>query len=284
MAAINARTALREISQRYFFLVTRLIAFVFPPRHWYRALFAVCRLQHHLLRPLLLLPPYRGDPKRRVGLTWLVESSLLHLLSLGRPFPIPMRQRGLQWIREARTSPKGVVLCSVHLPFARIILRLLVESGLPPTAVVAHETAIVDGEFPVWGTTEKLPGLVSDRDVLLKARTILRKGGFVAALIDSNLGNQPNRNVFRLIRSVGARLVFFVTELQPDGTILIDILQPPDPFCESDESVLSNIAFMQERVDRVLRLPSSRLDTDTPALKPETPQTKRANLEFDSSS
>jgi hypothetical protein len=215
-------------------------------------------VQQYLLRPLLAISPYRNDSRRRVVTAWLMEASLNHLIALARPFPIPMRYKGLEVILDARSNPSGSVLCSVHLPLVRLVLRLLVDLGIPPTAVIANEISIVNGRLPVWTTAHDLPGFIADTHVLFKARTILRRGGSLAALIDSNFGDPPNANVFRLIRSVGSRVVFFVSELQSDGAVLIEFLSPPDPFCTCEESVLSNMLFMQESIDRVLHLPSRR--------------------------
>jgi hypothetical protein len=280
----SARLILHQISQRYFYLVARLIASGLPERLWYRALFRICCFQQHMLRPLLMFTPYRNDPKRRIILTWLMDSSLLHLISLGRPFPIPMRHKDIELILDARTNPVGLVLCSVHLPFVRLSLRTLLEAGVQPTAVVAHPTALTNGKLPVGSTAEYLPGLVADRNVLFKVRTILRQGGCVATLIDLNLAGPLNSNVFRLIRSTGARVVFFVSELQSDGAILIEFLKPPDPFCKSNESVVSNLLFLQDRIGQILQLPALRDEVTILPTRKAPIQAKSVSLELDSSS
>ena len=282
-ATNSARSALRQVSQRYLRTVARLIAFALPPRLWYRALFRVCGLQQRLLRPLLALPPYRNDPRRRVVQNWLMDSSIEHLISLARPFPIPIGHKGLEVILEARENPSGLVLCSVHLPLVRLALSVLVDQGVPPTAVVVHEDVKAVGALPVWGTAESLPALAADRDVLLKVRTVLRRGGFVAALIDSAIDYPPISNMFRLIRSVGARVAFVVSEIQPDGTVMIEFLSPPDPFCTSDESVVSNIVYLQESIDRVLHLPARQPMVAAPPQAKVASQSQAMNLKLDSS-
>jgi len=274
-----ARLTLHDVAQWYFHIVARVIACVFPRQFWYRALLQICRVQQYAIRPFLGFTRYRKDSRRSIILSWLVESTLRHLVQLGRPFPIQLHHKNLGLILDARSTPNGLVLCSVHLPFSMLSLTQLVEAGVLPTAVVAHPTAMLikGGRLSVWNTTQDLPGLVADRDVLCKMRTILRRGGFVVTLIDNNLG-ALNTNVFRLIRSTGARVLFMVFELQPDGSILIEYLSPPDPFCLSNESVVSNLLFFQERTDRITRSLNRFL------IHPErmTPQAEVATVEVDS--
>lgn len=267
----------------YCYLLARTIGFIFPARLWYRVLYSICLVQGKLLRIALALTPLRRDYRRRIIVTWLMQSTLPHLVATGRPFPIPVRDKNLEAILETRTNPRGVALCSVHLPFVRVVLSRLVELGVPPTAVIAHESALINGRIPVWGTTETLPGLVGDGNVLFKVRSILRQGGMVATLIDINLGDPLNSNVFRLIRSVGARVVFFTTELRTSGEIVVEFFAPPDPFCLSNESVLSNLLVLQDRTDRILQFPSGQRAIATLPFKKEASRTQVANLELDSS-
>jgi hypothetical protein len=215
---------------------------------------------------------------------WLLQSTLPHLVATGRPFPIPIRENDVEAILEARKNSRGVVLCSVHLPFIRLVLRRLVELGMPPTAVIAGATAQVSGRLAVWGMAESLPALVPDKDVLFKVRSILRHGGVVATLIDVDLGAPMNGNVFRFIRSIGARLVFFTTELQPDGEIMVEFFAPPDPFCLSDKSVLSNLFALRSRTARILQLPSEQPAIAMRPLQREAPRIQVADLDLDSSS
>jgi hypothetical protein len=84
-----------------------------------------------------------------------------------------------------------------------------VELGGPPTAVVADEGALTNGSLPVWGMAEGIPGFVANRSVLVKVRNILRQGGVVATLIDTNLGDPLHCNIFRLLESVALVSFFF---------------------------------------------------------------------------
>jgi hypothetical protein len=279
---ISPMSVLHEAYGKYCLFLARTVGFVFPPRLWYQALYRSCVLQGPLFRLLFAFPPLRNDPRRRLIVTWLMQSTLRHLVALGRPFPIPTSDKNLEVFLEARRNPNGVVLCSVHLPFIRLALRHLLELGVPPSAVVADEGALTNRALPVWGMAETIPGFVANRNVLVKVRNILRQGGVVATLIDTNLGDPLHCNIFRLIQSIGARLVFFATELQPNGVIMVEFFAPPDPFCLSDESVLSNLLALQNRTARILRLPSWRPAITELRAKREVPRTPEADFELDS--
>jgi hypothetical protein len=279
---ISPTSVLHEAYGKYCFLLARTVGFIFAPRLWYRALHRSCVLQGPFFRLIFALPPLHRDPRRRLIVTWLMQSTLRHLVALGRPFPIPTSDKNLEVFLEARKNPNGIVLCSVHLPFIRLVFRHLVELGVPPTAVVADEGALTNGALPVWGLAESIPGFIANRSVLVKVRNILRRGGVIATLIDTNLGDPVHCNIFRLIQSTGARLVFVVTELQPDGVIMVEFFAPPDPFCLSDESVLSNVLALQSRTARILRLPSWRPVITALRAKREVPRTPEADFELDS--
>jgi hypothetical protein len=274
---------LHRVYGAYCYLLVRTIVALFPARLWYRVLYNICFQQGKLLHSALALTPFRRNYRYRIMVSWLTESALWRLIALGRPFPIPIRDKNMKALLDARRDSKAVALCSVHMPLIRLVLRRLVELGLPPTAVVAQEAAI-NGRMPVWGMTESLPGLIADRTVLFKVRTILRQGGLLATLVDANLGDPPNCNVFRLIRSVNARVVFFTTELQRGGEIVVEFFAPPDPLCLSDESVQSNLLELQSKADRILRLPPGRSTATTLSMKNGIPKLKSQAVELDSSS
>jgi hypothetical protein len=277
------RLDLQEIGQGYFRLVARLIAFAFPEHRWYRTLFKVGRAQQHVVNLVLGFTRYRKHPRRPFILTWIMESGVGYLIELGREFPIPMQHKNLEMILNARSDPNGLVLCSIHLPFIRLALLPLVAAGAPPSAVIADPEALIGGKLALWSTTKELIGLAADRDVLFKVRTILRHGGFVATLIDHYVNDPLNTNVFRLIRLTGARMLFAISELQPDGTILIEYLSPPDPSCLRDESIVANLLFLQSRTDRILHQLSSQKRVVNLTPKKTASQAKVATLEPDSS-
>jgi hypothetical protein len=261
------RAVLRRTYATYVFVLTRLLAFALPKRFWYPVAFRLCSLQGRILRPLLAYTPFRNDYRRRMVVTFLVQSILWRLIDMGQPFPIPIRTKNLETLLEAQKNPKGLVLCSVHLPLVWLTLRGLVEAGVPPTAVVTNDPMMDEGKVNVWGATGTLPGLRADASVLVRARSILRHGGQITTLVDLELGYPLNCNVFRFIRLVGACLIFFTIELLPSGEIMVEFFAPPDPFCQSDESVVSDLLALQSRVTRVLQLSSGQPAIETLPIK-----------------
>ncbi len=254
---VSKSPILRKASPAFTYLVARSIALCFPERLWYLALLRITRIMAFIIRRLITLTSYRSDLRRGMIDGWLMNAWLQHFPGFDRAFPVPISTNGAEDVLEARTNPTGLVYCCVHVPLANFVLSALVEMNCPPTAVVSDVFLLKNGMYPVWGSNERLPGLVTDRDVLLKARTILRHGGSVAAMIDSTLGEPLNRNIFRLIRSLGARVIFAIPELQANGEVLVAFYSPPDPFCTTDETIVSNIDFIQAVIDRVIFSSSS---------------------------
>ena len=262
---------LRKTSDVYFSASARLISAVLPPRLWYWTLLRICRLHALLLQPLLSLTPYREDRRRPIIVAWLLHSWLRRFVALERLVPIPIRSTGTQVVDDARTNRRGMVICSVHLPLVQCILRPLVDAGQSPTAAVADAVEQLHQRVPVWGSREGIPAIVPDRNVWLRVRSILRHGGSIAVLLDPGLGESLNSEIFRFIRTIGARVVFAICELQPNGEILVDYFEPPDPFFTGDKSIEANLQALADRRGSVLR------DVGKPATFPAEPIARGAD-------
>lgn len=260
---MNFSGSLRQHSPKAFRYLARFVALLLPARLWYPFVLRFSRLQAMILRPLIGISPYRRDRRRTILVSWLVNSWLQELSTLEQPFPIPIRVKGEEAMIRAFENPRGMALCSVHLPLKHMGLRPLADLKRPPTAVIAGKRELVNGKFPVWGLGEGLPVLISDSTVLLKVRSILRRGGSVAALVDNGRGVPLPHHVFHLIKSTGAQVLFVVSQLEPNGEILVEYFSPPDPFCKTDESISANLLALQARVDRIFEAPSSsQVDAD----------------------
>jgi len=241
---------LRRLSPRFNLLAAHLIARLLPESKWYTAAFQITRFVTAISVPMTGGAPYRAN--------WMLHYWLKHLFCYNRPFPIPIRAVGAEAIFEARANSKGMVVAAVHVPLTILAVRTLVDLKCPPDAVLAGAGGIIDGKFWAGGMAERLPGLdVANRIVLVKVRNILRRGGVVVGMIDTQLGGSLNGNLLRLLRPLGARLVFMYAELQKNGEILVRFYTPPDPFCCSEEGVLSNLEFIRAKVDEILN-PGSR--------------------------
>jgi hypothetical protein len=214
VARKGAMLILRWISPKVAFCGTYFIVHVFPETQWYMATLRITRLLTAIAEFFAGRAPLRAE--------WMLH---VWLRRISRPFPIPTRTAGTEALIEARTAPNGIALVSLHMPFFDLILRSLFELGCPPDAVISSMSQILDGKFRVGGMAESSPAIASqDRLVLLKAVRILQRGGMVAALMDA--GNTLNPNILRLVGLVGARLLFYVSEMQENGEILFRFLPP----------------------------------------------------------
>jgi hypothetical protein len=245
--------------------VASSIARTLPTRHWYPALLHLTHSLAFGISPLIRLTPYRTDIRRKMVAGWLMDCWLRHFAHYERSFPIPIRIRGVEVVHEGATNPSGMAILSAHLPLANTILRALVEMNHRPTAAISHVDALWNGKVPVWGVPGGVEGLEANKNVLLKARKILREGGSVAAMIDTGLGAPLNVNILRLLGSVEARAIFATAELQPNGDILIEFHTPPDPLCRTDESIVTNLEFFRAKVDRIMCGVFSKMSTSDPS-------------------
>lgn len=232
---------------------TQLIVRVLPERWWYSTLWRACRLLAFALAPVIRMSHLRRDVRKQAVISWLLDSWLLRLTSL-RPFcPIPVRTKGGEIVLEASRNPHGMLLCSAHLPLVNACLQSLMEMNCCPSAVVAQRSVMPDGKYPVWGFGRQVPGIASDGLVLVRVRSVLRRGGSVAVLVDNHFCESYSSHVFQLSRAVGAQVVFMIPALQPDGQILIEYSSPPDPLCRSEETIGLNLLALRSKVDGVLQ-------------------------------
>jgi hypothetical protein len=110
-----------------------------------------------------------------------------------------------------------------------------------------------DNAIAIWGLRERLPALRTQPNVLLRARTVLRSGGSVALLLDADRGAPLSPNILRLAGRLGARVVFWWTELECDGTIHVTFAQPPDPSCRTEAGIAANLAALAGQTRRIMR-------------------------------
>lgn len=248
LQSLRSRVALpflRKITPKIRHFAVGTIAHLLSDSQWYAAAFKITRFL------TASVTPFVGESAHRDS--WMLHFWVRDLLRYKRHFPIPIRGIGVEAVFEAKTNPKGMVVVSVHLPLANLVLRYLEEVGCRPDAVLAHGDLLIDGRLNLGGTVEGVPGLATDGNVLLRVRNILRRGGVVAGMIDTELGAPLNTNMLCLVGSVGARLVFSLAELGKDGEIVARFYTPPDPFCKSSEGILSNVEFFQARLDNLLQ-------------------------------
>ena len=246
-------------------LITRLL----PERLWYPAIWRISRVQAFLVGPIIARSILRNDPRRLAMVAWMVEAWLRWLNTQQPKYVPPITVRGLEACLRASGNEHGLVFCSVHLPL--VFATLAPVKGMPfaPTWVVATDVR-PGGTFPVWGYEDGLPAIKRDGLALVRMRSILRRGGSVAVLIDldDHWCKSLSVNTLHLVRALGARLIFMLPEIRKNGQVIVEYVEPPDPWCRSDESIALNMKDLRERIDRIL---SGNPTTGLPPVAPVEP-------------
>ena len=169
---------------------------------------------------------------------WLRE------LSFGGQYPIPYRVKGEEVCRTA-----GAKLYTwTHLPLTEVPLRVGLELGGAPPAVVADPGNIV-GEHKVLvvGWRERVDAIPADDQLLLRVRSKLMTGTPVVFLADQFLGGPMSDVPFRLAARLKVPVVFQWAELGPDGVVDVEFRFAPYPFSGNEEELRANLEFLTQR-------------------------------------
>lgn len=256
-----ARNFLRISNANAYRLGASLLVHMLPARMWYRASLYITRIQIGLIRPFapLGLYPYRRDiapwgMRKRVIAARMMDRWLKNLWAYHRPFAVPLRVRGTEAILELSRKGPGLLFCATHCFLAETALRGVVETGVADLTLITSESRFRDG-CPVCGMDRVLPTIYSDEKVLLKARSILRRGGSVIALIDRSVGGSIGANILRLARVVGSPAVLGIPELLPNGDILLEYFIQPS--LNNEEAVQKTLDRVQAQRDRILQIDCS---------------------------
>ena len=220
----------------------QFIAWVLPNRYWYRAALAICRLQGWLSGAL--------GGNRILTEAMMLDHWLWELTAIGT-FPVPYRLNRVDAL-EAADPRIGTLHCWIHEPLVEFLLRPLVEQGYPEPTVIADPGRIVGDKFIVPGTSKRLMAIQAEKYALRQARRLLLNGISVVCLADARLGAPLQPVVLRLARSVGARIVFQWAVRRPDGVIEVTFRNAPHPYCETEEAVSENLAFLRAAQQRTL--------------------------------
>lgn len=221
----------------------RLVTVVVPRKNWYRAALSACRVQGAISASL--------GGNRVLTEAVMLDNWLVELTRIG-PFPIPWTISGTELI-EAADPAVGTLYCWIHEPLAEFPLRPSMELGYPEPVVVADPGRIVDGNrLLVAGLERRLQAIPADRYALGKARRFLKDGVGVVCLIDAQMGGPMFSLALQLAERVGARVLFQWARRRPDGTIEVTFIKAPRPYCENEEAVRENLAFLREAQKRAL--------------------------------
>ena len=243
--------------------IARALTILLPPPIWYRAALVISGIFASALR----LRGGGGLRPHRFEQAILLNRLLAFLTRTGRPFPVPWRldAEARETLAAAALSGRGVVLCSAHLPLIKVGVRALMESGHTPTAAIAAEPG-PDGRIPIWGLAERLPTFKVQRDVLLRTRTVLRRGGSVLLLVDATSGDY-SPNIFRLAGAVGATVLFYTAELEGDGHVQVRVFAAPFPACGNQAEITGNLLALDTQIQRISGQPQNGPFDTVPAIR-----------------
>ena len=218
----------------------------FPPERWYRLAFL---LSHAIAGLSSKLRPHVHDPSLEARLL----GRFLDALSVpAKMFPIPTRVEGGELFMEASRKPGGFVLCSAHLPLVKpIITRARRMLGENYPIGVAAKTVREDGTIFVWGD-HPIAGVLADGHMLVRTRTLLKRGGCLMLLVDKEQGEAIPTSIFRFVGKFNSRIIATFSYLQSDGTILVRFVEPPAPLCRNEDEVHANLDFIARNVQEIM--------------------------------
>lgn len=222
----------------------RLIAWILPRRLWYRAAVTICRLHGSFVALI--------GGNRVLTESVLLDHWLWELTAVGA-FPIPWALKG-QDVIEAADPKIGTVYCWIHEPLAEFPMRPSMDLGYPTPTVVADKGRIVeDGQYRVFGRSDRLTAIPADRYALGRAKRLLAEGTSVVCLADEYLGGPLLPYVMQIAGRVGARVVFQWARRRSDGTIDVTFVTAPRPYCEDEQAIHENLAFLKAAQQRALQ-------------------------------
>ncbi|WP_234733942.1 hypothetical protein [Tellurirhabdus bombi] len=210
-------------------VVAKGICGLFPAEKWFKAIFIFTKYYAH----------FRGLPDSKYKKSSLLNKAALIEAFMGVPafsskiVPLPIQANCLEFLKKPRTN--GLVLCTAHVPLGFAWAGYLIDQGLLPDAVIALHVP-PDGYWPVFGKKERLLVLPSRPDVLLKAKSILQRGGTVVVLVDHEFGVY-SPNMFRLAKKLNSDIIYSFAGLQADGTIGVQFFEAPGACSEEEDEV-----------------------------------------------
>jgi hypothetical protein len=211
-------------------IIAKTITTFLPPKNWYRAAFIFTKYYAKLLKaPLESWVRDRYGDSLRMNQAMKLETLLIAMTSGPTPpvFPIPVRTVGEGWSHLINNHPHGLMICTVHTPLNLAGVRYCVDHNLVIDGIIARYPP-PEGYYIIPGTATRIPALTVDRNILLKVKRILERGGTVITLVDHLIDGQFSPNQFRLAAKLNAELRMVVVEFQPDGSIRNIMLKPTE--------------------------------------------------------
>lgn len=236
-------------------IVAKVIRHTLPANSWYRAAFLFTKYYARVTSaPDGSYISSRYDKSYRLNHALKLETVLSMIVADTTPapiFPIPIQANEQEFDLLKKERPNGLLICSIHIPLNLASIRYIIDQGLIPDAIVARLPP-EDGYFTVTGTSVRIPVIPTDASVLIKVRSLLRKGGAVIVLVDNLSDGSFSSNVFRLAEKLNANIVLALVELQADGNLKAYTIGAPDTVNPEEDKVEQKIKSMNEQVLTIL--------------------------------
>ncbi len=233
---------MRSIHNVLYKLIAFLIRLFCPIKYWYSVVHKVTQFTKYLF--INSTNKFHAIERRRADQI----NKLLSLLTRSqREFPIPYTFESF----ELPKSTQGIILCSVHLPLVKVAVKSCLEHEiLIDYALVGRATK--DSKMAVWGMKTKLPTLVRNSYVLVKAKTRLQQNKTILLMIDQKDG-QYSPNMLKLCQKLNSQLYFLFSELSAHGEIITRYLPAPYPNCNTQQEIEANLNYLRKESDEIFR-------------------------------
>ena len=238
----------------------QLLAFIFvlstPSKSWYKVAYRFALKTEVIKFEIKKLIRKSSFNNSKVALTtstgfriaYKLNKILTLFTKLGVPFPI--RTNKIIWEKPLNNN-EGLILVSVHLPFSHLIVGNLLEEGFCVDAVIAFRES-EDGLMSFIGTTKRIPIILSNGQVLIKAKTILNKKGCVAMMADTDTNADVSQNIFHFASRLSLKILFVFAYLRKDGIIETSLLNPPYPNSSNKFEVDENVRALKKMREGIL--------------------------------
>lgn len=150
-------------------------------------------------------------------------------------FDLRFHVKGEALLRDALRLETGTLLVGTHALTTQLIMRALCDEG-----IAFHLIAGAD-RYHIAGTTRWIPTIQTNAQMLVRARTALRQGEVVWALLDRGAPH-PGRTtlvetrlgdvhvadaLLRVAEATGARTLIMMSRMRDDGTVSVRYSLPP---------------------------------------------------------
>ncbi|HET7433558.1 MAG TPA: hypothetical protein VFN10_02475 [Thermoanaerobaculia bacterium] len=217
---MSSQTSHRRRRRLLGVVVTKSFCLV-PYRLRFRLVVAIARvaafLQHRFFK--VNMAQYRVDGPGEVMLVRAMDV----LTRYGCEFEPELEFERHDLLEEGLAARHGVMVVGPHAMLNTLILRHVIDRGYPTVAFAAIPY------YPVAGRREPMQMVQPSNVALLRARSALREGKIVTALIDRRSPNSSaiifSDHLLKLGVLLEARVLFFSTRL--DGAKVIMTFHPP---------------------------------------------------------